>query len=104
MSAVGSPNVKVLFDLYHQQVSEGDLLAHLLPHLDKVGHLHAAAVPGRSALLGGELDYPTLLRRIADAGYTACVGLEYFPTQHGEDGLPADLRAVLAALNAAGLA
>ena len=104
VSAVGSPNVKVLFDLYHQQVSEGDLLAHLLPHLDKVGHLHAAAVPGRSALLGGELDYPTLLRRIADAGYTACVGLEYFPTQHGEDGLPADLRAVLAALNAAGLA
>lgn len=101
--AVGSPCVKVLFDIYHQQMSEGDILGHLLPELDAVCHLHAAAAPGRAALLGGELDYPTLLARIAAAGYTGCVGLEYFPAERTAEGLPADLDAVLAALHAAGL-
>lgn len=103
VEAVGSPCVKVLFDIYHQQVSEGDILTHLLPHLDKVGHLHAAAVPGRAALLGGELDYPTLLARIAAAGYEGCVGLEYFPQQWTE-GVAADLPAVLKALHAVNIA
>ena len=101
--AVNSPCVKVLFDIYHQQVSEGDILTLLLPHLDKVGHLHAAAVPGRAALLGGELDYPTLLARIAAAGYEGCVGLEYFPQQWTE-GVAADLPAVLKALHAVNIA
>ncbi len=100
---VNSPCVKVLFDIYHQQVSEGDILGHLLPALDCVCHLHAAVVPGRDALLGGELDYPALLRRIADAGYDACVGLEYFPAQRTADGMPADLPAVLEALHAVGI-
>ena len=99
VEAVNSPCVKILFDIYHQQVSEGDILTHLLPNLDKVGHLHAAAVPGRAALLGGELDYPTLLARIAAAGYDGCVGLEYFPPEK-TDGVGADLPQVLAALHA----
>lgn len=101
--AVNSPCVKVLFDIYHQQVSEGDILGRLLPELDAVCHLHAAAVPGRAALLGGELDYPVLLARIAAAGYRGCVGLEYFPKQFTQEGLAADLEEVLHALRGAGL-
>lgn len=94
-----SPFVRVLFDIYHQQVTEGDILAHLLPHLPEVAHLHAAATPGRGPLFTGELHYPRLLQRVAQAGYTGCVGLEYTCT----GGLLEDLQRDLCELRAAGL-
>ena len=94
---VGCPEVRVLFDIYHQQVTEGDILAHVLPDLDCIAHFHAAGCPGRHELESGELAYPRLLRRIADAGYTGCVGLEYAPVQADWAGLRADLAALAAA-------
>ncbi len=76
---VGSDRVKVLFDIYHQQVTEGNLLDRIRGHLGLIGHFHAAGVPGRHELDGGELDYRVIFRAIDAAGWEGCIGLEYFP-------------------------
>lgn len=81
MDQVGSSHVKMLYDIYHQQISEGDLLVRILPNLEKIGHFHAAGVPGRHELHLCEINYDYVLRQIAAAGYGAWVGLEYFPTK-----------------------
>jgi hydroxypyruvate isomerase len=77
---VDSPNVKVLFDIYHQQVSEGNLIANMIEHLDLIGYLHVADVPGRHEPGTGEINYANVLRRISEAGYNGYVGLEYRPS------------------------
>ncbi len=74
---VASPNVKLLFDIYHQQISEGNLSLNLLENLDKVGHIHTANHPGRIELSKGEINYPFLLQAIKDSSYAGYVGLEY---------------------------
>ncbi|MFO7535666.1 MAG: TIM barrel protein [Kiritimatiellia bacterium] len=84
---VGSPNVKVLYDLYHQQIMAGDHTAFLLDNLKWVGHFHAAGVPGRHEVFAGELNYPYVIRRIREAGYAGTFGLEYFPSQPDEQSL-----------------
>lgn len=76
---VASPHVQVLYDIYHQQVTEGNLIATIARNIQHIGHFHAAGTPGRAELYGGEIDYPTVLRAIADTGFTGHVGLEYFP-------------------------
>lgn len=91
-----SPFVKVLFDVYHQQITEGDLLAHLLPNLELVGHLHAAGVPGRHELETGEVHYPRLLQEIKRAGYQGFAGLEYTPVQPYLQAVKQDLDALKA--------
>jgi hydroxypyruvate isomerase len=77
---VGSANVKVLFDLYHQQVSEGNLTANIVAHLDRVGHIHAADVPGRHQPGTGEINYANVLRQVSQAGYSGYLGLEFQPS------------------------
>lgn len=76
---VDSPAVRVLMDLYHQQINEGNLIANLTAHIGAIGHFHAAGVPGRHELVGGELDYGGIFRAIAATGYNGYVGLEYAP-------------------------
>lgn len=87
IDAVASENIKVTFDLYHQQISEGDLLTHLLPNIAKVGHLHAAGNPGRNELDSGEMNYPQIIRAISQTDYNGFMGLEYWPLQAPEIGL-----------------
>jgi len=77
---VGSPNVKVLFDLYHQQISEGNLIANITRHLDWIGYLHAADVPGRHEPGTGEINYANVIQQVSQAGYNGYVGLEYKPS------------------------
>jgi len=77
---VGSPNVKVLFDIYHQQISEGNLIANITAHLDMIGYLHAADVPGRHEPGTGEINFANVLRQVREAGYWGYVGLEYQPS------------------------
>ena len=84
---VNSENIKVLFDIYHQQITEGDLLAHILPNLSKIGHFHAAGVPGRHELLNNEINYDFVLSELKRVGCTAKVGLEYMPTIDAEQSL-----------------
>ncbi len=77
---VDSPNIKLLFDIYHQQITEGNIIKNLLSNLDAIGHVHVADVPGRHEPGTGELNYENILRELKKAGYQAFVGLEFEPT------------------------
>ena len=76
---VGSPNVKVVFDIYHQQISEGNIIPNITKNLDGIAHLHAAGHPGRNDLQFGENDYKNIFAAVDNAGYTGACGLEYRP-------------------------
>lgn len=89
---VDSPAAKILMDLYHQQVTEGNLISNLTAYIDAIGHFHTAGVPGRHELVGGEQDYGAILRAIDATGYRGYVGLEYYPTMDAD----ASLRQTLA--------
>ncbi|WP_123041962.1 hydroxypyruvate isomerase family protein [Cohnella candidum] len=75
---VGSPFVKVLFDVYHQQITEGDLIRRIRANRHLIGHFHAAGHPGRGELDAGEIHYENVLGAIRETGYEGYVGLEYF--------------------------
>jgi len=77
--AIGSPNLRLLYDVYHMQIMEGSLIATIEENLDVIGHFHSAGVPGRHELMDGELNYRHIVRRIEAAGYTGAFGLEYTP-------------------------
>ena len=77
--AIASPNLRLLYDVYHMQIMEGNAIATIEKHLDIIGHFHSAGVPGRGELFTGELNYPPILQRIAARGYQGRFGLEYFP-------------------------
>ena len=76
---VNSPNVKVIFDIYHQQISEGHLIKNIVPNIEKIGHFHAAGNPGRKELQYGEINYPEVFKAIKETGFTGFSGLEYWP-------------------------
>jgi hydroxypyruvate isomerase len=78
---VGSPRVKVLFDVYHAQVQEGDVTRTLRDNMDVIGHIHIAGNPGRCQIdEEQEVNYPFIVREIARLGYAGYIGLEYMPT------------------------
>ena len=77
---VDHPLVRLVFDIYHQQISEGNILPNLLPNLPLVAHLHAAGHPGRLEPWLGESDYRVILSRLSQAGYAGACGLEYRPS------------------------
>jgi hydroxypyruvate isomerase len=76
---VGSPAIKILDDLYHQQIMEGNIINNLTAYINEIGHFHTAGVPGRHELVGGEQDYRAIFRAIDATGYQGYVGLEYSP-------------------------
>lgn len=78
--SVGSPHVKLLYDVYHMQIMEGNVIANIECNIDNIGHFHAAGVPGRHELFGGELNYLEILKRIKATGYAGHFGLEYSPS------------------------
>ena len=83
-----SPRVKVLFDIYHQQITEGNLIADLTKNAPLVGHIHIAGVPGRhEPHRHSEVHFPSVLRALKEAGWHGHAGLEYFPTGDAELGL-----------------
>ncbi|MEM7392490.1 MAG: TIM barrel protein [Verrucomicrobiota bacterium] len=84
---VGSPNVKVVFDIYHQQISEGHLIHNIRMNINKIGHFHAAGNPGRKELTRGEIHYPQIFEAIQATRYNGFVGLEYWPKDDPEKGL-----------------
>lgn len=84
---VGSPKMKLLFDVYHMQVMQGNVIARIEKYIDLIGHFHSAGVPGRHELDDGELNYPEILRRIDAVGYTGCFGLEYWPALDPDESL-----------------
>lgn len=85
---VGSPNVKLLFDVYHQQITEGNLIDNLSSGIDLIGHIHIAGNPGRHEPLdNSEVYYPAIINALKNCGYGGAVGLEYMPLRAPEDGL-----------------
>lgn len=85
--AVNSPQVKVLFDIYHQQITEGDVIRNIVENINLIGHFHAAGNPGRHELTVGELNYAEIFQSIDETGYKGYMGLEYFPREQPSLGL-----------------
>lgn len=81
LARVDSPAVGMLYDVYHQQITEGDILRTVGRHFGRIRHMHCAGVPGRGPLTGGELDYPAIFRAIDAMGYAGYMGLELFATE-----------------------
>lgn len=77
---VGSPRVGLLYDIYHMQVMEGDVIQTIRDHGALIGHYHTAGVPGRHEIdATQELNYPAIVRAIAATGYDGFLGQEFVP-------------------------
>jgi sugar phosphate isomerase/epimerase len=85
---VGSPNAKLLFDIYHVAIMNGDIIRRLSQYRDWIGHIHTAGVPGRGELDDRqEINYPAVMRALLEIGYQGYVGQEFIPTKDPEVGL-----------------
>jgi len=85
---VGAADVKLLFDVYHVQIMEGDLITRLERHRDVMGHVQVAGVPDRAEPdERNEVNYPAILAKLDAIGYAGLVGLEYKPRGRTADGL-----------------
>lgn len=79
--AVGSPNMKLLFDIYHVQIMHGDVTRRIEQCKDVIGHIHTAGNPGRLEIgKDQEINYPPLMKKLLEIGYTGYVGHEFIPT------------------------
>ena len=85
---VGSPRVKLLFDIYHVQIMHGDVIRRLEECKDVIGHIHTAGNPGRGELDDNqEINYPPIMRKLLEIGYTGYIGHEFIPTRDPLAGL-----------------
>jgi hydroxypyruvate isomerase len=80
VKAVNSPNVRVLYDIYHEQRQYGNLIEKFQQHIDQVGLIHIADVPGRHEPGTGEIDYLNIYRALRKLDYRGPVAMEFFPT------------------------
>lgn len=80
VKAVSSPSLRVLYDLYHEQRSHGNLIEKLQQNIALVGLIHVADVPGRHQPGTGELDYGNIYRTLAQLNYTGTIAMEFYPT------------------------
>jgi len=77
---VGSENVKILYDIYHAQIMEGDIIRTIRTCKDYIGHYHTGGNPGRNEIdETQELYYPAIMRAIADTGFKGYVAHEFVP-------------------------
>ena len=88
---VGSPNVKLLFDIYHVQIMEGNLIENIRSNIDRIGHFHIGDVPGRHEPGTGEINYRNVFKAIYELGdrFRGASALEYSPLEPLEDDLAA---------------
>jgi len=81
INQVGSPNMKLLFDIYHVSVMNGDVIRRIRQYKDVIGHYHTAGNPGRAELDDKqEINYPAIMREILKTGYEGYVAQEFIPT------------------------
>ena len=82
LKRVGSERMKLLFDIYHVQIMDGDVIRRIGQHKDYIGHVHTAGNPGRGELdAAQEINYPPIIKALVDVGYTGYVGQEFIPTR-----------------------
>ena len=80
---ISSERIKILFDIYHVQIMEGDLITRIRQYHPYIGHYHTAGVPGRRELDDAqEINYPAMMKAIVETGYKAYVGQEFIPTRN----------------------
>lgn len=84
---INSPRIKILYDIYHMEVMEGDCTRTIIENMDIIDHLHCAGNPGRHEPYIGEINYPEIIRLIKEAGFDGNVGIEYSPTVSPKEGL-----------------
>ncbi len=85
---IGSDRFKLLYDIYHMQIMEGDVIRNIRENIQYIGHFHTGGVPGRNEIDDTqELFYPAIMRAIADTGYDGYVGQEFIPKRDWFDSL-----------------
>jgi hydroxypyruvate isomerase len=85
---VGSANLKLLFDIYHVQIMDGDVISRIRQHRDFIAHIHTAGNPGRGELDNKqEINYPPIMEALLEIGYKGHVGQEFIPTRDPLEGL-----------------
>ena len=88
INRVGSPNLKLLFDVYHVQIMDGDVIRRIRQHKDVIGHVHTAGNPGRGELDDKqEINYRPIMQALVDVKYSGYVGQEFIPTRDPAKGL-----------------
>ena len=87
LEVVDSPNVKLLYDIYHEQIMEGDVIRTFRKYVDRIGHIHVADNPGRHEPGTGELNYENIFAAVGDSDYDGYVGCEFTPTSNPDDAL-----------------
>ena len=85
--AVGAPNIRIMFDVYHIAIAQGDVLTRLERFLPLVGHVQIAAVPSRHEPDEGEIAYGAIFEKLDELGYSGWIGCEYKPRGSTESGL-----------------
>jgi hydroxypyruvate isomerase len=79
---LGSPNFKLLYDIYHMQIMEGDVIATIRKNITYISHFHTGGVPGRHEIDDTqELYYPTIMKAIVETGFTGFVAQEFIPAK-----------------------
>lgn len=97
MKAVGSPSCKILFDIYHQQATEGNVIENINRYWDEIGYFQVGDNPGRNEPGTGELNYRNIFRAIQARGYTGVMGMEHGKSKGGKEGELALIEAYRAA-------
>jgi len=88
LKQVGSPRVKLLFDIYHVQIMHGDVIRRIRQHREYLGHIHTAGNPGRGELdQMQEINYAAVMQALLEVGYGGYVGQEFIPTRDAMAGL-----------------
>ena len=77
---VNHPQVQFLYDIFHEQIAEGNLIVKLQKHIDVIGLIHVADVPGRHEPGTGEINYMNIYRKLAELNYRHMVAMEFRPT------------------------
>lgn len=91
--AVGSPSCKILDDLYHQQITEGNLIPNLDHAWDEIAYIQVGDNPGRKEPTTGEINYKNIFKHLHEKGYTGIVGMEHGNSRKGKEGEQAVIEA-----------
>lgn len=79
---VGSPRFRLLYDIYHMQIMEGNIIGNITKFIQYIGHIHTGGVPGRNEIDDTqELNYPAIMKALVATGYKGYVGQEFVPSQ-----------------------
>ena len=91
---IGSPNLKLLYDVYHMSLNEGGICDHLTAYIDQIGHVHIADAPGRHEPGTGEINYKNVIEHLKNIGYKGRLGYELFPKNSTAAAIAAIMRAL----------